>query len=399
MSELDRPCPLAPALAGRMRMARDELTTRWLDRIVARVSMRREQVFPTDELLDHVPLLIDGIADYLENPAHHVSADNPVIGKAMELGALRHAQGVDEYQILKEYEIFGGILFTFLGNAAELLDEPCSRAELLICAHRVYHAVALIQQATITHYLRLIKERVGERESRLRTFNRALSHELKNQIGAALGAIQLLELDTDMAEAERARLLELASRNIGSMRVVLDNLLELSTVDEDTRHQRHVTLRGAATEAARELRDMAEAAGVHVRLGDLPEVEVSAAAVELALTNYISNGIKYADPSRADRWLEVRGRIETDEHQQPCELVVEVCDNGIGVPPERRSRLFERGFRAHDSITGVEGTGLGLSIVREAVESLSGRVWAEFPSDGAEISSVFAFGLPCRRRR
>ena len=397
MADFDRPCPLAPQLAARMRAARDELTTRWLDRIAARVSMRREEVFPTDALLDHVPLLIDGIADYLENPARHVSADVPVIGKAMELGALRHAQGVDEYQILKEYEIFGGILFTFLGSAAEQLDATCSRAELLVCAHRVYHAVALIQQATVTHYLRLMKERVGERESRLRTFNRALSHELKNQIGAALGALQLLELDTAIAGAERTRLLQLASRNVGSMRMVLDNLLELSALDQDSRHQRHVTLPGAAAEAARELRDMAEAAGVQVRIGQLPEVEVSAAAVELALTNYLSNAIKYTDPSRSHRWVEVRGRVETDAEQQPCELVVEVCDNGLGVPPERRGRLFERGFRAHETITGVEGTGLGLSIVREAIESLAGRVWAEFPSDGAEISSVFAFGLPCRR--
>ncbi|NUR36358.1 MAG: hypothetical protein HOQ30_20380 [Gemmatimonadaceae bacterium] len=52
-------------------------------------------MFPTEELLDHVPLLIDGIADYLEDPAAEVSADTPVIGKARELGALRHAQGFD----------------------------------------------------------------------------------------------------------------------------------------------------------------------------------------------------------------------------------------------------------------------------------------------------------------
>jgi signal transduction histidine kinase len=41
----------------------------------------------------------------------------------------------------------------------------------------------------------------------------------------------------------------------------------------------------------------------------------------------------------------------------------------------------------------VDGTGLGLSIVRETVEALGGRVWAEFPAEG----SVFAFAVPCRR--
>jgi hypothetical protein len=49
-------CPLALVLAARLRESRAELTTRWLDRIVARVSLDPNRIFPTDELLDHVPI-------------------------------------------------------------------------------------------------------------------------------------------------------------------------------------------------------------------------------------------------------------------------------------------------------------------------------------------------------
>ena len=87
-NQMGKDCPLAAALAGRLRASRLELTTRWLTRIVERVSIDPNRVFPTDELLDHVPLLIDGIASYLENPAAEISVDMPVVGKAMELGAL-----------------------------------------------------------------------------------------------------------------------------------------------------------------------------------------------------------------------------------------------------------------------------------------------------------------------
>ena len=113
---MDRPttCPLAGDLAARLRAERDELTTRWLQRIAARVSLDRNDVFPTDQLLDHVPILIDGIADYLEDPAEEIAADAPLVAKARELGALRHEQGFDAYQIFKEYEILGGVLFTHL---------------------------------------------------------------------------------------------------------------------------------------------------------------------------------------------------------------------------------------------------------------------------------------------
>src|SRR4051812_41260519 len=98
--DLLSPCPLAGELANKLRERKDELTHRWLDRISARVALHPNRIFPTEDLLDHVPLLIEGIASYLENPALPVSADIPVIAKAMELGALRHAQGFDEYELL-----------------------------------------------------------------------------------------------------------------------------------------------------------------------------------------------------------------------------------------------------------------------------------------------------------
>ena len=381
-------------MAERLRAARTELTTRWLDRISERVSLNPNRIFPTEELLDHVPMLIDGVADYIEDPARAVAADTDVISKARELGALRHYQGFDEFEILKEYEIFGGILFAFLTRIASEEEEICSKPDLATCAHRLFHAVSLIQQATATQYLQLMKQQLGEREERLRSFHRALTHELRNRMGAISGAAQLLEMP-ELADTKRRELGSLIVRNATGMRVVLEDLLELSRVNDDARRQRHVRLPSAANEVRRHLRDAARAAGVDVRIApDLPDVEVSAAAVELCLMNLISNSIKYADPSQESRIAEVRGYVMVSAADRPSEVVVEVHDNGIGVPAAFRGQLFERFFRAHqESAPHVEGTGLGLSIVRETVEALGGRVWAEFPERG----SVFAFAIPCRR--
>lgn len=145
----------------------------------------------------------------------------------------------------------------------------------------------------------------------------------------------------------------------------------------------------------RQLRDMADANAVTVRVrGDIPAVEVNAAAVELCLTNLISNAIKYADPASASRWVEVRARLATDAVSPGQEVVVEIVDNGAGVPAGERAQLFERYFRAEDARGGdIDGTGLGLSIVRETAAELGGRAWAEF-LDG---ESIFGFTLPRRR--
>jgi signal transduction histidine kinase len=388
-------CKLAAGLAERMRVHREDLTRRWLERIVARVELDPNRVFPTEELLDHVPMLVDRIADYLENPADEISADGPVTAKAIELGELRYSQGFDAHQILKEYELLGSILFAFLVRTVDEVQEPCTRPELLACSQRLFRAVSVIQQVTTTHFLRLTNERVREREERLRSFNRMVSHELKNRIGAVLGAGQLLEDDAISADAaQRTRFAGIVVQNAGAMQDVLDSLIELSRMDTEARQQRNVPLPRVAEEVVRQLRELAQARCVDVRVEPgMPEVEVNAAAVELCLSNYVSNAIKYSDPERSSRWVRVSARLEGTDGE--CEVVLEVTDNGLGVPEDAREKLFSRFYRAHrDTITGVEGTGLGLSIVRETAESIGGRAWAEF--DDAE-GTRFLLALPSRR--
>jgi signal transduction histidine kinase len=386
-------CPLADVLADRLRVAKRELAMRWLERIADRVSLDANQIFPTNELLDHVPLLIEGIADYLESPVNEVSIDIPVVAKARELGALRHSQGFDAYQILKEYEILGGILFAHLAEAADGIAEPCAKSELLYCGQRLFRAVTLIQQTTTVHFLQLSDERISEREDRLRAFNRAVSHEIKNRIGTILGAsVSLLEMP-DIEPAQHKRFITIIARNARDMRHTVENLIALSRMEKEARQHRNVLLQQAAQEAVRQVREAADGANVTIALGSLPGVEVNAAAVELCLTNYLSNAIKYALPGQDDRHVEVTGEVTSDPTGS-SEIVIRVADNGAGVPEGHRENLFQRFFRAHEAtITGAEGTGLGLNIVRETIESLGGRAWAEFP----HVGSIFAFSLPYRR--
>lgn len=376
-------------MADRMRNSRDDLVGRWLERIAARVTLDRNRIFPSEDLLDHVPLLVDGIADYIEDPADAISADVPVVAKALELGALRHAQQFDMHQVLREYEILGGILFTYVQEAVDSIDEPCTRRELVACTTRLFRAISLVQQVTANEYMRLEHERVSERERRLRGFNSALSHEIRNRIGAVQNAVDMLGEQFVLSDAElRARFGTIARENTRDIVHMIDNLVELSRTDFDARRHRHVRLADTAGEVKRQLREFAAERNVEVRIGELPGIEVPAALIELALSNYLSNAIKYHDPDKEHRWVEVRGWIEEQD------VIVEVADNGVGVPVEKRAALFQRFFRASETEQVVGGIGLGLSIVREAIEGLGGRAWANFEEDG---QTRFLLALPCRR--
>ena len=124
-----------------------------------------------------------------------------------------------------------------------------------------------------------------------------------------------------------------------------------------------------------------------------PPVEVDAAAAELCLANLLSNAIKYSDPERKDSFVEISGEL-TYPSSDYGELIVRVRDNGLGVPENARPKLFNQFYRVHEGTVTQEGTGLGLSIVRQTAESLGGRAWAEFPTDGG---TIFAFAFPSRR--
>ncbi|HEY2067524.1 MAG TPA: HAMP domain-containing sensor histidine kinase [Gemmatimonadaceae bacterium] len=387
--------PLCAALAQELRVARVDVVQRWLERISARVTIDTNKVFPTEALLNHVPILVEGIADYLEAGAPAAGGHLPVEAKAMELGALRHEQGFDAYEILKEHEMLSGILYAFLFDALARAQPPVpAPQDVALCWQRVAEATEMIRQATMTHFLRISGEQVRLREERLRRFNRMVTHELKNSVGAIRGAGQILVLGLH-DPMSREPLLAVIERNGEILERVLDNLIALSHLESDARQKRNVPLPQAAAEVARQLRDAAAMAGVTIRVGDdIPSVEVDAAAVEVCLANYVSNAIKYADAAKQERVVDIIAELDVPTDRHDGELVIKVRDNGIGVPREKRDRLFEQFYRAHTDTVTADGTGLGLSIVQETVSSLGGRAWAEFPKDGG---SVFAFSLPSRR--
>src|SRR6185312_4143541 len=80
-------------MSQRVGAQRLVLAAEWLQRLQQVIPVAANDVFPSDKLLDHVPTLVQEIATYLNAPAdNEIAANSAVIGKARELGELRHAQ-------------------------------------------------------------------------------------------------------------------------------------------------------------------------------------------------------------------------------------------------------------------------------------------------------------------
>jgi signal transduction histidine kinase len=116
---------------------------------------------------------------------------------------------------------------------------------------------------------------------------------------------------------------------------------------------------------------------------DLPAVRGDAGRLEQVLNNLLSNAIKYSPDG---------GRIEISGRALPNEVVVTVADQGVGIPLEEQTRIFERFVRgARERHQRTPGAGLGLFLVKAIVEAHGGRIWVEsHPGEGA----AFSFALP-----
>jgi two-component system phosphate regulon sensor histidine kinase PhoR len=91
--------------------------------------------------------------------------------------------------------------------------------------------------------------------------------------------------------------------------------------------------------------------------------------LHLVLDNLVSNAIKFTMPG---------GRVRVRIQDKGEFVMVSVSDDGIGIPPEDREKVFERFYRAGNrSAVNAPGTGLGLAIAREVVDKHGGKIWLE----------------------
>jgi len=359
-------------IGARMRAEHQTLASRWLTRLNELLPVGANEVFPSNSLLDHIPALISEIAAYLGDVESDEFATNTfVMDKARELGELRYEQRASVHQLLREYRVLGSILVAFVEQETRLFG-MVSPAEVIAVLGRVAQAVSVLQQTTVETFIAKYTARIDEQTRRLENFNRMVSHELRQPIGALQFAFRLSENSED--EQARADYQEVIERNLTRLVRMTDQLAMMSRLKPaaDTAQTQVLPLGIVAREVARQLRDMADRRGVTVRTSEsLPVVDVDVAAVELILVNLVANAIKYSDPDKSDRVVEVLG------YSEPDIFTMEVRDNGVGIPAAHLPHIFERAYRAHaerDRELGTDGFGLGLAIVQDCVSDLGGTV-------------------------
>jgi signal transduction histidine kinase len=163
------------------------------------------------------------------------------------------------------------------------------------------------------------------------------------------------------------------------MDLLIRDLLAYSRLSREAVELRPVPL-GPAVESAVEpfVEELRARGGVIVVEGPLPVVRAQATMLRQVLANLLANAVTYVPPG-----VRPHVRIRAEERGGRVRLWIE--DNGIGIAPEHRERIFEVFERLHGTET-YPGTGIGLAIVRRGMERMGGRAGVESePGKGARF--------------
>lgn len=222
-----------------------------------------------------------------------------------------------------------------------------------------------------------------------REFSANVSHELKTPLQSILGYAEIMKNGL-VKDEDKQRFLERIHAEAGNMIELIQNIMELSRLDENKTLDEFedVDLLKLAQSVTLRLKHKAQTKGVTLNVsGSSAFVCGVQSILSEVLYNLVDNSIKYNKDN---------GKVDVKVQDGSEEVTVSVSDTGIGIGAADRERVFERFYRADKSHSKeIGGTGLGLSIVKHGVLFHKGRV--ELESEPG-VGTTITFVLPKKRQ-
>ncbi len=238
--------------------------------------------------------------------------------------------------------------------------------------------------------LRKLASDLADSDRRKTEFLATLAHELRNPLAPIRSGLGVMRLKGD-SPASVARVREMMERQVGNMVHLIDDLLDIARISGGKLElkKERADLRTVLSSAVETSLPLVES-GRHELTVDLPQapvpVEADVTRIAQVVSNLLNNAAKYT-PAGGSIGLQLR----VDDREK--EAVVSVRDNGIGIPRDQLSSVFEMFSQVGQHTERSQGgLGIGLSLVRRLVNMHGGEVSAE--SAGLNAGSVFTVRLP-----
>ena len=273
-------------------------------------------------------------------------------------------------------------------NGSKLGELVLTRCAAPFTSDEISIAVQVAQVAAVTIENLDLIDALREADQRKDRFLATLAHELRNPLTPIVNAVAMLDrVASSHSGVARAR--ETIDRQSGQLVRLIDDLMDVSRVTQDRLELRRevVLLRDVFELAFEAVRPMLIERNLHFTVnmpGDPIGLFVDPARLAQALTNILSNAVKYTDAN---------GVIKVDVHLTFDAVRIEVSDTGIGIPSDQLEHVFEMFTRVYDHGSRMPaGLGIGLALARRLVELHGGSMTAH--SAGVGQGSTFRLTLP-----
>lgn len=221
-----------------------------------------------------------------------------------------------------------------------------------------------------------------ERSNRdLEEFARVAAHDLKAPLRAISSFSELLRRHQfEALSADGREYLDFIDSSARRMNGMVDDLLDLARLENDGAAPEPLSLGNCVAGAQANLHATIKERGARVTVGELPVITGRAEQLVLLFQNLISNAIKFCAAERAPE-------INITARRQDGHWLIEVADNGIGVPAAERETVFGIFRRLHTD-ADYAGNGIGLAICRRVVEGHGGRIQLVGGKDGGSVVRI-----------
>ncbi|EBH4250031.1 cell wall metabolism sensor histidine kinase WalK [Listeria monocytogenes] len=216
-----------------------------------------------------------------------------------------------------------------------------------------------------------------------------VSHELKTPVTALKGFAETLLDGAMYDEVLLKKFLTIIKEESDRLHRLIMDILALSRIEQNpvAENVELVDVDEVIEQSARTIFEMATEKNIRVTIPEKTSasvmIETGRDKLQQIIINLLSNAINYTP---------VDGKVEVKLIEQEAEVIIEVTDNGIGIPAKDIDRVFERFYRVDKARSRHSGgTGLGLSIVKHLVENCGGRIEVESQE---EVGSTFRVTLP-----
>lgn len=378
----------------------------------ARLAISKRDLSWEDRYLEHVPLLnkaIEETLNALNQKQKQKFVDKTKIANeklidmeelAFSLAHIDQWSSANNLLYSEDYSIYKGQYASGLQELSSSLQQKLkthqdSEKELL--RYNIYLAIALLISVIFIAFFvswilyrwskseQLAYKKLTETNTELEEFAYRTSHDLRSPIISSIRLLDMTEKSINKNEVDKATsCLSHAKNSLQKLETLIKDILVLTEAKNKEEPSQNIEIGLLVTTALKKMEHMENFENINIDtiFQHKTSIHAKESRVNMILENLISNAIKYHNPEEDNPYI----KISTMNHNN--QFILEVKDNGLGIPKNQQDKLFTMFKRFHPKI--AFGSGLGLYLMKKSADVLNGEISFKDNGDG----SAFTLSIP-----